>query len=331
MAGRVIGGTQRDRLHFFRPVQLGNEAVEVHGAFAHPCDGGLSQRQLGGDARQVVEHRAATCCGANQVFRSVGCAENLGQRLPTLGRGICSTLVVGQCATATLRCRGVNLTTQRLKNCSCCAIHLRGKHLACATEEQANPWPSLRGCCWAQQLRELLEPGRWRWKLLGHAPQGRRQSVLQFEGLGEFAEAKFLAQARWSQPAPQAIAVGKDLALDFSREATLRSRSILRASSALADSERLQDSAIFDATRTGRFTGTAVQAMIQMSCDRCVELEAIFVDCAHQEQAPARALVLVARFQIGRADLLAKAAVHAVQCTWNQRVAHCGSLTVAVD
>jgi hypothetical protein len=128
----------------------------------------------------------------------------------------------------------------------------------------------------------------------------------------KLAQAESLPQARRRQPTPQAIAIRQDVALNLAGPSTLRSGCVLRARNPLSNPKWLQDPAVLHATWASRFAGSTVQAMIQMTGDRGVEFEPVFVDRAHQEQAPTRALILVTGLQIGRTDLLAKAAVHAI-------------------
>ena len=77
--------------------------------------------------------------------------------------------------------------------------------------------------------------------------------------------------------------------------------------------ERLDELAVLHAGRAGGFAGAAIEAQLQMAANAVVELQLAVGDPAHQVDAAARAVVLVAQLDVRRARGGTQAAVDAVQ------------------
>src|SRR6516225_2193507 len=87
----------------------------------------------------------------------------------------------------------------------------------------------------------------------------------------------------------------------------------LRIRRALAGTEGFDQPAVLHARRAGRFATATIEAQVEMFLDARTELEPAVDHRAHEVNPPARAVVLVARFQIRRTGRRAQTAMHAVE------------------
>ncbi len=78
------------------------------------------------------------------------------------------------------------------------------------------------------------------------------------------------------------------------------------------DLERLDDLTVLHSRGARRLARATVEAEVQVLADLAAHLQPAVSDRAHQVDSPARAIVLVARLDVGRATLHAEAAVDAV-------------------